>query len=529
MKQAINKTFDNLTFDATLFPVPAENRLTFCNNIDTSGIDVLKKDLIKVARYGTIIIAGLALILIGLNCLLIWYQWRSKMRHLERIRQAWVCDPVLNPNGFSGSSPSAPPVTPSDHNLMMSQTAFPSAPQATLSDRNLMMSQAYMPQGNLSDHNVMMSQASVPQGNLSDRNLMISQAASPSAPQVTLSDRNLMMPQASAPQAASPSAPQITLSNHNLMMLQADSEHPLITRIMYLLAARTGMTPTQNIDMRWFFHYVFYPPALACFLIGFFGLLSVMIQLLLLGPLLTAARAGVDIAVTDLTNTIVNAINKTMYDQSAAYANGINSKVDVVQNGINHGLFGWVNGTTTLLNNSINNFYTEVQTFVSHLFNGTVLENPALDFLQCVVGNKVADIEGALTFLNHNLFINIPRVSQDVLVLSARTVSEATAHIASGAAGSGTSGHQGLLGEAVALYEDSLRSEAVIFGIFMGLWGVVLATAICILLWRVYKRKKAVAAAKRQRVNSEVQVELKHMEGDNFSFPNDEKRDLFID
>jgi hypothetical protein len=577
LKQLINSTFDNLTFDATLFPVPAENQLSFCNNLDTSSIDSFKTDLTNVAKYGTYIIIGFAGVLIGLNCLLIWYRWRSMKKHLERTRGAWVSDPVLNPNGFSESSPSAPQVTHSDRNLMMSQAsapqgnlsdrnlmmpqaAFPSAPQVPLSDRNLMMSQAASPstpQGNLSGHNLMMSQASVPQGNLSGHNLMMSQASAPqgnlsdhnlmmpqaSAPQGNLSDHNLMMPQASAPQgnlndhnlmmsqATSPSAPQVTLSNHNMMMLQADSEHPVITRIMYFLAARTGMTPSQNIDMRWFFHYIFHPPALACFLIGFFGLLSVMIQLLLLGPLLSAARTEIDVAVSELSGIIVNAINTTMYNQSATYANDINSKVDVVQNTINHGLFGWVNGTTTLLNNSINSFYTDVQDFISNLFNGTVLEDPALDFLQCIIGNKVADIEDALTFLSDNLVINIPRVSQDVLVLSAPTVNEVTSPIASAAAGSGSSGgDQGLLGDVVSLYEDSLKSEAVLFGIFMGLWGIVVLTAICILLWRVHKRNKAAAAAaaKRQRVNPEVQVELKHMEGSEFSFSNDEKNDPVI-
>ena len=608
LKQVINNTFSNLTFDPTVFPVPAENRLSFCNNLDTSSIDVLKNDLVKVARYGTIAIICLALILVGLNCLLIWYKWRSMKGHLERTRQAWVSDPVLNPNRSSESSPSAPqvidhrenpsawvsnpilnpnmspsapqvitlsdhqkksspwvsnpvlnpnrslessPSAPqvidSDHNIMMSGGASefsPSAPQVTYSDHNLTMSQGASefsppaPQVTHSDHNLMMPggasefSPSAPQVTHSDRNLMMSGGASefsPSAPQVTHSNHNLMMPQGAS--ESSPSAPQTTLSDHNLMMLQADSEHPLITRIMYLLAARTNMTPSQHIDMRWFFHYVFHPPALACFLIGFFGLLSVMIQLFLLGPLVSAARAGIDVAVSDLTKTIVNAINTTMYSQSAAYANDVNSKVDVVQNAINDGLFGWVNGTTTLLNTTINNFYTEVQNYVSHLFNGTVLEITAENFLQCVVGNKVADVEEALTFLNNNLFINIPRVSSDVLVLSPKTIDEATAPIASGAAGSGSSGDQGLLGSAVALYENSLRSEAVIFGIFMGLWGIVLVSAIVILLWRTHKRKKE-AAAKRQRAILELQEKLKPMEegNDDFSSSNDEKnRDLFMD
>jgi len=78
----------------------------------------------------------------------------------------------------------------------------------------------------------------------------------------------------------SSSAPQIALSDHNSMMIQVTSEHPLVSKYTNLLAAQTGMTTSQHINLRWFFHYVFHPPALACFLIGFFSLSSVEIQLL---------------------------------------------------------------------------------------------------------------------------------------------------------------------------------------------------------------------------------------------------------
>ena len=462
-----------------------------------------------------------------------------------------------NHNLPSASSPSALQLTPSNSNLMMSQPAFPSpslsnhnlpsapspsAPQLTHSNPDFMMSQPAFPSPSLSpsNHNLPSapspsapqlthsnpdlimseSQPTFPSPNLSLSDHNLPSASSPSGPQLTPSDPNLKMSQ--------PAFPSISLSNHNLMMLQAASEHPLITRIVHYLSARTGMTPTQNVDMRWFFHYVFHPPALACFLLGFFGLLSVMIQLLLLGPLLAAARAGVEIAVKDISNVIFNAINKTMYEQSAAYANGVNSKVDVVQNAINHGLFGWVNGTTTTLNKTINHFYSEVQTFVTHLFNGTILEDPASSFLKCVIGNKVADIGEALTFLQDNLVIDLPRVSQDVLVLSARSVNEATDPIASGAVGSGSNGDQGLLGDVVAVYQRSLMEEAKLFGIFMGLWGIVLASGICVLLWRVHKRKRELETAKLQKVKSEVQVDLEHVKENNFSFPNDEKEDPFL-
>ena len=99
----------------------------------------------------------------------------------------------------------------------------------------------------------------------------------------------------------------------------------------------------------------------------------------------------------------------------AAYATQINSRVDGVQSTINDGLFGWVNGTTTTLNDTVNAFYTDVQNVVNSVFNNTPLNEPLQEFLRCFLGSKVDAIETALTFLHDNLVIDIPRVNDSVV------------------------------------------------------------------------------------------------------------------
>ena len=426
LKQDINNTFANLTFDSTLLPVPDQNRLSFCNELDTSVVDDIGRDLVKTAEIGVIILIVLALLLTGFNCLLVWYKWRCMKKNLERTRQAWMLDPTL----------------------------------------------VYT--------------------------------------------------------KSSSSAPQITLSDHNLMMLRLTSEHPLITKYTNLLATRTGMTPSQHINLRWFFHYVFHPPALACFLIGFFGLLSVEIQLLALGPVVSTARATTAGAVSDFSNTIANSINQSMYNQSSFYANDINAKVDTVQTTINNGVFGWVNGTTTTLNTTINDFYTEVQNLVATVFNGTILETPANEFLRCFIGNKVADIEDALTFLHNNLVVNIPRVNDDILVLSPDSVNEATAPIAAAAVGGGSNDGQGILERLVATYEQSLKKERVMFSIFMGLWGVVVFMAICVILWHSYGKPYMHKRGRRkwEREQRSGIITVSQFRTQDFKYPGDEKREF---
>ena len=318
------------------------------------------------------------------------------------------------------------------------------------------------------------------------------------------------------------STPSMTLTDHNLMMLHANSTHPLLTRIANAIYHRFGLSPSQHIHLQWFFHYVFHPPALACFLIGFFGLLSVQLQLIAIGPLESKYRAQAASSVADFSNTIAVSINGSMYNQSSSYANDINGRVDTIQNTINNGVFGWVNGTTTTLNNTLNEFYDDIQNAVSTVFNGTILESPAQEFVKCFIGSKVDALEEALTFLHNNLNVQIPRVNDSILVLSPADVNEATQPIAVAAIGgpnSDGSDNQGLVGRLVNTYVNSLKKERIMFAIFMGLWGLVVLMALGIIFWHSYGQHWVEARKKgrwlREQRNGIGNIVVPYRNGDN--------------
>ena len=294
------------------------------------------------------------------------------------------------------------------------------------------------------------------------------------------------------------SAPMMTLSDHNLLMLQADSAHPLLTCLANKITSLLHLNRSQYINLSWFFHYVFHPPALACFLIGFFGILSVEIQLLAIAPLETKFNDRANAAAADLSGTIFASLNQTMFNQSAFYANGVNKHIDAVQSTINDGMFGWVNETTTTLNNTINTFYNDIQDVISTLFNGTVLEQPAQEFIRCLIGSKVDAIENALTFLHDNLHVNISRVDESILVISPEEVNAATQPIATAAVGSDDSPGGGLVGRLIDTYVRALKKERVMFAIFLGLWGVVVLMALAIIFWHSYGRQILESRGKRK-------------------------------
>ncbi|KDQ55882.1 hypothetical protein JAAARDRAFT_692009 [Jaapia argillacea MUCL 33604] len=282
--------------------------------------------------------------------------------------------------------------------------------------------------------------------------------------------------------------PTVQLSDHNLMLLQASLAHPLLTRISNALQRLLRLTPSQHTNLQWFFHYVFHPPALACFLIGFFGLLSVELQLLAIGPLEAKYQAQAAASITDFSNTIATSINNSMFNQSAAYANTINGHIDTVQSSINDGLFGWVNITTSTLNDTLVTFYDDIQNGVATVFNGTILNDPIQTFIKCFLGSKVDALEEALTFLQQNLNINVPRVNESVLVLSPADVNEAVEPISAAAIGGGTTDKEGLVGRLINTYVASLKKERIMFGVFLGIWGVVVLMALGVVFWHSYGR-----------------------------------------
>lgn len=282
--------------------------------------------------------------------------------------------------------------------------------------------------------------------------------------------------------------PTMTLTNHNLLILHADSSHPLLTRIAFKIAALMRLSSSQHINLRWFLHYIFHPPALACFLLGFFGVLSVQLQLLAIRPLEAKFHDLATAAVKDLSGNIFTSLNQTMFNESSHYANSINSHIDSVQSTVNDGLLGWVNGTTSTLNNTVNTLYSDVQDAVSTLFNGTFLEQPAQEFVKCILGSKVVAIEDAITFLHNNLQINIPRVNESVLVLSQNEMNSATQPIAAAAVGGDSDPNGGLVGRLISTYVQSLKKERVMFAIFLLLWAIVVIMGLAIVFWHSYGR-----------------------------------------
>ncbi|TRM69986.1 hypothetical protein BD626DRAFT_563681 [Schizophyllum amplum] len=393
LKADINDTFAGLNFNSSLMSVPETNTVRFCHDLDTSVVDDLGNDIIKATKIGIVIIIVIALCLIGLNCFLVWYKWRSQLQHIDYTRQAWMSDPVL----------------------------YQSKPVSGSKGGNM---------------------------------------------------------------------PNVELTDHNMLMLQAAGQHPILTRFANNTARRLRLGPTKTTNLTWFLHYIFHPPALACFLIGFVGLLSVQIQLLALDPLVGEYKERAAASADDLSNSIATQINGSMYNQSAQYAADVNAQIASMQEQIDGGVFGWLNTTTVTLNDTLVAFYDSVENAIESVFDDTPLEQPVSEFVFCLLGSKIVAIENALTFLHDNIQVELPTMNDSVLVIGPDGVQEISRPISAAALGGGDSGDgeedNGIVDKLVRSYTESLKKERIMFAVFVGLWGLVVLIGLCIIFWHSY-------------------------------------------
>ncbi|KAM0754021.1 hypothetical protein T439DRAFT_169746 [Meredithblackwellia eburnea MCA 4105] len=281
---------------------------------------------------------------------------------------------------------------------------------------------------------------------------------------------------------AYPQQHQQQFSRQNLLAFISATEHPILALVVARLASSLRLAPRSTANLHWFAAYVFSPAALVFLLIGLVGLVSVAVQLVVIdGPVRTLAndraRRGADGFASDVAGLVARRMNAS----SAEFAAGSNKVILGVQDGVNNNVFGWVNTTTTAMNSTINGFYEDITNAITGVFNGTVLENPALDLVFCLIGSKVEGISKALTFIHDHAHLSLPTVSPTIFVLSPNRTSELTDSLTSP---NSTVSTTSVVNSLIDKYAASLRSQRTGFVICLAVWGFILLMGLIGVWWK---------------------------------------------
>ncbi|KAF1360028.1 hypothetical protein EJ07DRAFT_177910 [Lizonia empirigonia] len=176
---------------------------------------------------------------------------------------------------------------------------------------------------------------------------------------------------------------------------------------------RFGSARRQAI-VRWAWAYATSVPMLFLLSLGIAGLFACFCQYLLL--------KAIQDKTPELTNQVADFAGKvvaSLNNASMSWSEGVNGAVAKLDDEINNDILGWVNTSTTAVNDTLNTFVSEMSNTLNSTFGGTVLYDPIKDVLNCLIGLKIASFQNGLTWVQEHAHVNFPSVSNDTFSLGA--------------------------------------------------------------------------------------------------------------
>jgi len=189
------------------------------------------------------------------------------------------------------------------------------------------------------------------------------------------------------------------------------ASRPTSSGIGLWFGKRFGSARRQAVA-RWAFAYATSVPMMFLLSLGIAGLFSCFCQYLLLKAIKEKAPELTD-QVADFAEKVVKSLNNA----SMSWSGGVNGAVGKLDDKINNDLLGWVNTSTSAVNNTLNGFTEQMGKTLNETFGGTVLYDPIKEVLNCLIGLKIQNLQKAINWIQDNAHISFPGVRNDTLTL----------------------------------------------------------------------------------------------------------------
>jgi hypothetical protein len=174
------------------------------------------------------------------------------------------------------------------------------------------------------------------------------------------------------------------------------------------ISSRLKSTRRQSL-VRWSIAYATTVPALFVLALAIAGLLGCLCQYILL--------KSVEREVPALTNEVGAFADKVMFqlnNASEQWAVGTNKVISETNAQINDDVFGWVNTTTHAVNHTLNVFVDGMVDTLNVTFGKTILYEPILEVLNCLVLLKVQGVQKGLTWVSNHAHIDFPLMDANI-------------------------------------------------------------------------------------------------------------------
>ncbi|WWC63812.1 uncharacterized protein I303_106417 [Kwoniella dejecticola CBS 10117] len=269
-------------------------------------------------------------------------------------------------------------------------------------------------------------------------------------------------------------------------------EHPMLEKYSGNILGRVTRSNRTRTNLRWFLSYLSHPTCLALLFISLLGFLSIQFQLVALDALKAHARENANSTVAASTTSLTAKLNAAAMQSSQEYADQYNAAIAAYQKRIDDELFGsWLNTTAVKLNSTLVEFYDGVEQVLNTTFGGTILFNPINNFMYCILGSKIDNLEKGLTWISEHAHIDLPTLPANILMLSNDSMNEIATPIAAAAVGSSDGEEdEGVVGSLIAHFENALKAERMFYGIMIAMWGVLFFIGLIIVIWNSGGREK---------------------------------------
>lgn len=298
-----------------------------------------------------------------------------------------------------------------------------------------------------------------------------------------------------------------TNSQFKMMSFLQLSQHAFLGSILLPRIHWIGIRTTDGINrFRWWLAWISHPVSLALLAMGFTGLIGVLIQMAAI-KLAENQIKGEALAMLDENAAkLQEAVNDHLQTISNDFARRSNAVILDAQSQLNDGLLDWVETTTSTMNSTLNEFMDGIANVVNVTFANTPLFTPVQSFIGCIIGQKVAGIEKALTWIHDNSHVTFPLVNDTMLMLSNSTVQEALQPAQNDFTSSDDS-DPGLLQSIADAYLDHLRKQRTMFLVLLLIYFILLMIGT---IFAIFHGRKGIRSKKNENAYDFMDEMNKH-------------------
>ncbi|EMR08572.1 hypothetical protein PNEG_03049 [Pneumocystis murina B123] len=236
----------------------------------------------------------------------------------------------------------------------------------------------------------------------------------------------------------------------------------------------------HKILIRWFISYIFHPSSLFVLFLGILGFISCGLQMILLSIMKKSLLSSPE------ENVPLN-VSEKLQAASLKWSNDVNNVLNQTAVDLNSHIFGWVYASTQSINNTLNVFMETTTDSFKKIFGGTVLYQPILGVLDCMLFIKLRGIEKGLTWIHQNARISSPIIPNNILTSFVENSTSHTDFVS--AAKSLNQKFYSILNTLIAGYEKSIIFEAKISFVLVSAWILIFVLG---LLRIIFARKPVV-------------------------------------